>query len=407
MSQAREFDVVIWGASGFTGRLVAEYLYKKYGVDQEVKWAMAGRNQTKLERVRDQVADREVPLILADSHDEASLLEMSGRTKVICTTVGPYGKYGSKLVAACVAQKTDYCDLCGEVPWMRQMIDQHHETARANGTKIVHTCGFDSIPSDMGVYFVQKEAMAQTGQPAQEINMRVRSFSGGVSGGTLASLSDSVEKAYKDKEQFRTLIDPYGLNPTDYRSGPDGRDLQAVVYDEASDGWIYPFIMAGINTKVVRRSNALAGFPYGRNFRYDEATMSGPGVSGRLKGIAAAVPLGIVAGAKPGSLLKKTIDAVLPKPGEGPSQSARENGYYNLRFYTTLADGSKALGKVTGDMDPGYGSTAKMMGEAAVCLAQDELPETAGVLTPAVAMGDALLHRLETNAGLTFDYQAD
>lgn len=405
MSNNREFDIIVWGATGFTGRLVAEYLFQKYGVDQSIKWAMAGRNQAKLEEVRALVADETVPLLVADSHDEASLDAMTKRATVICTTVGPYGKYGSKLVAACVQNQTHYCDLAGEVPWMRAMIDQHHEAAQANGTKIVHTCGFDSIPSDMGVFFVQQEAMAQTGHPATQINMRVRAFNGTLSGGTYASLNDTVEKATKDKSIYGILLNPYSLNPEGEQDGPDERDLQSVVYDEASQSWIYPFIMAGINTKVVRRSNALGGYPYGKEFRYDEAVMSGDGIMGRVKGIQAAATLGIVMLAKPGSLLKKGLDRLLPKPGEGPNKAKREAGFYNLRFMATLHDGSTALGKVTGDMDPGYGSTSKMIAESAICLAKDDIPDIAGVITPSTAMGNALLERLQKNAGLTFDYQ--
>lgn len=406
MSTAREFDLIIWGASGFTGRLVAEYLFQKYGTSGDLKWAMAGRNQGKLEKVRAQVADASVPMVVADSHDRASLDAMAARTKVICTTVGPYGKYGSELVAACVEQRTHYADLAGEVTWMREMIDEHHETAIANGTKIVHTCGFDSIPSDMGVYYVQKQAIAQTGHPAQRIRMRVKAMSGEMSGGTYASLNDTMEKAQADKELYKVLIHPYSLCPPGKRKGLDKRDLQAVIYDKTSKSWIFPFVMAGINTKVVRRSNALADYPYGEEFRYDEAMMSGPGLKGRLKGYAAAATLGFLLLAKPGSMMKKLADRLLPEPGEGPNKAKREAGFYNMRFYTALHDGSTALGKVTGDRDPGYGSTSKMLAECGICLAKDELPSSAGVLTPATAMGDALLERLEANAGLTFEYTA-
>ncbi|MFT5193495.1 MAG: short subunit dehydrogenase-like uncharacterized protein [Candidatus Promineifilaceae bacterium] len=405
MNNSREFDIIVWGATGFTGRLVAEYLYDRYGDDPSLKWAMAGRNRAKLEAVRDEVADDSVALITADSNDEASLDAMTVRTKVILTTVGPYGKYGSKLVAACVKNQTHYCDLAGEVPWMRQMIDAHHEAAKANGTKIVHTCGFDSIPSDMGVFYTQKQAVEQTGHPAKTINMRVKAFKGEISGGTYASLGDAMEKASKDKSQFKTLIEPYSLNPEGEQSGPDKRDLQSVVYDEISRSWIYPFIMAGINTKVVRRSNALGGYPYGKEFGYDEAILSGDGMMGRVKGISAASVLGIVMLAKPGSLLKKAVDWYLPEPGEGPDKAKRAAGFYNMRFYATLHDGSVVVGKVTGDMDPGYGSTSKMMAECGVCLAKDETPDVAGVLTPSIAMGEPLLKRLEENAGLTFSYQ--
>lgn len=406
MAESREFDVVVWGATGFTGRLVAEYLYDRYGDDPSLKWAMAGRNAAKLKKIRDQVADDSVAMITADSDDEASLDAMTQRTKVILTTVGPYGKYGAKLVAACVKNRTHYCDLAGEVPWMRQMIDAHHEAAEANGTKIVHTCGFDSIPSDMGVFYTQKEAIKQSGQPAKMINMRVKAFKGEMSGGTYASLNDSVEKATRDKKQMAALMNPYSLNPEGEQEGPDKRDLQSVVYDKISKSWIYPFIMAGINTKVVRRSNALGGYPYGKDFQYDESVMSGDGIPGRLKGISAASVIGIVMLAKPGSMLKKAVDWYLPEPGEGPDEKARAAGFYNMRFYATLHDGSVAIGKVTGDMDPGYGSTSKMMAECGVCLAKDETPEVSGVLTPSIAMGDALLKRLEDNAGLTFTFQS-
>ena len=404
MDPTKEFDIIVWGASGFTGRLVAAYLFKQYGTQGDLKWAMAGRNQEKLIAVRAEVADSSVPIVLADSDDEASLKAMILRTKVVCTTVGPYVTYGSKLVAACITHGAHYCDLAGEVQWMRQMIDKHHEEAQANGVKIVHTCGFDSIPSDMGVYFTQKEALAQKGQRAKRIRMRVAGMRGGLSGGTYASLSKVLEEAMQDKEIYKVLVNPYGLNPTDKQEGGDHPDLQKVIFDPTSKSWIGPFIMAGINTKVVRRSNALSGYAYGNDFRYDEATMSGKGFKGRMKGIMSALPL-ILMTAKPGSILKRIANRMFPKPGEGPTKDQRENGFYSLRFYATLEDGSSALGKVTGDKDPGYGSTSKMLGEAAVCLAKDSLPEISGILTPSTAMGDALLDRLEKHAGLTFSFK--
>ena len=404
MNKSREFDIIIWGASGFTGRLVAEYLFKQYGTFGNLKWAMAGRNQEKLETVRASIADTSVPIVVTDSSDEASIKQMVLRTKVICTTVGPYAIYGSKLVAACVENKTHYCDLAGEVQWMRQMIDKHQETAQANGVKIVHSCGFDSIPSDMGVYFIQREAKAQKGQRAKKISMRVAAMKGGLSGGTYASLSKVMEQAQQDKSIYKVLTNPYGLNPTDQQEGEDRPDLMSVVFDKTSQSYVGPFIMAGINTKVVRRSNALSNYSYGKDFRYDEATLSGKGFKGKMRGILAAIPLMFMT-AKPKSVLKSIANKLLPKPGEGPNKEQRENGFYNLRFYVTLEDGSSAMGKVTGDKDPGYGSTSKMLGETAVCLAVDELPKISGVLTPSVAMGDALLQRLEQSSGLTFSFK--
>lgn len=401
MNKSREFDIIIWGASGFTGRLVVEYLFKQYGTSGNLKWAMAGRNNEKLQTVRTEIADASVPIVVADSSDETSLKQMVLRTKVICTTVGPYAIFGSKLVAACVENKAHYCDLAGEVQWMRQMIDKYQEAAQANGVKIVHSCGFDSIPSDMGVYFIQREVKAQKGQRAKKISMRVAAMKGGLSGGTYASLSKVMEQAQQDKSIYKVLTNPYGLNPTDQQEGEDRPDLMSVVFDKTSQSYVGPFIMAGINTKIVRRSNALSNYSYGKDFRYDEATLSGKGFKGKMRGILAAIPLMFMT-AKPKSVLKSIANKLLPKPGEGPNKKQRENGFYNLRFYVTLEDGSSAMGKVTGDKDPGYGSTSKMLGETAVCLAVDELPKISGVLTPSVAMGDALLQRLEQSAGLTF-----
>ncbi|MCI4670241.1 MAG: saccharopine dehydrogenase NADP-binding domain-containing protein [Bacteroidia bacterium] len=404
MSDTREFDLVIWGASGFTGRLVAEYLFEKYGVNQELKWAMAGRNAEKLEKVRAEVADSSVPLIIADSLDEASLGEMASKTKVICTTVGPYGKYGSKLVDACVAHKTHYCDLAGEVLFIRESVDKHHEQAKADGTKIVHSCGYDSIPSDMGVYFIQKEAKASKGSPAKAIKMRVKDSSGSLSGGTYASMMDTMEQAAKDQSLFFKLINPYGLNPEGKQSGPDKADLREVLFEEETQSWIYPFIMASINTRIVRRSHALIDFAYGEDFEYSEANMAGEGDEGKAKAMKEA---GIMAAimARPGTPQQEAMAKRMPKPGEGPSKEQREAGYYDWRFFITHDDGTKSVAKVTGDRDPGYGSTSKMLAECGVCLAKDQTPDTAGVLTPSTAMGDLLLGRLIANAGLTFSIE--
>ena len=402
MAQDKEFDIIIWGATGFTGQLVVEYIFNKYGANQSVKWAMAGRNLNKLKTIRAEIADENVPLIIANSDDEVSLNDMVRRTKVICTTVGSYAKYGSKLVATCIDNQVDYCDLTGEVQWIRLMIDKHHDAATANGTKIVHTCGFDSIPSDLGVYFVQKEAKKRTGKPAKQIKMRVSAIKGGISGGTFASLENVMKEAAKDKTIYKTLTNPYGLNPKGEQSGHDKRDLTKVVYDKTINNWVFPFIMAAINTKVVRRSNALSGYIYGKDFRYDEAMLSGNGFKGKIKAYANAITLGVVFMGKQGSFLKKVVNKLLPKPGEGPNKTKREAGFYKFKLFTTLADDSEILGIVTGDRDPGYGSTCKMLAESAICLAQDELPNIGGCLTPSIAMGDKLLQRLEANAGLTF-----
>lgn len=399
----REYDLIIWGASGFTGRLVCEYLAEKYGIDGDLKWAAAGRNEIKLRKVMTSVGAEKLPIIVADSMDEKSLKEMVCRTKVICTTVGPYAKYGSKLVATCVENGTDYCDLTGEVQWMRKMIDQHHEAAKANGVRIVHTCGFDSIPSDMGVYFFQKKSKELLGEVCQKIQMRVKAIKGGASGGTVASMKNISLEAEKDKSIFKIIFNPYSLNPVGEREGPDRSDLRKVVFDKVSNSWIAPFIMAVINTKVVRRSNALAGYPYGKDFLYDEAMMTGKGFSGRMKGNMVLLTLGMGM-ASPNTLMGKIAGRFLPEPGEGPTKEERENGFYKFLLFGTTASGKTIRGSVKGDRDPGYGSTCKMLGEAAVCLAKDseKTPKVAGMLTPSVAFGDVLLSRLEASAGLSF-----
>ena len=404
MSKQREFDVIIWGATGFTGRLVAEYYLKQYGLGSDLKWAMAGRSQTKLEQVRSSLGNSDIPLLLADSHDPESLSVLVKRSKVICTTVGPYAKYGNELVAACVENGTDYCDLAGETQWIRRMIDQHYAAAQKSGSRIVHCCGFDSIPSDMGTYFLQKEAKNQFGEYCQQVKMRLKSIKGGFSGGTFASMNNVMDEASKDPSVAKTIFNPYGLNPKGEQSGPDKADLQSVKYDADLGAWIMPFIMAGINTRVVRRSHALNGYPYGKDFRYDESMVSGEGLSGRLKGYVGLIALGAMMAGKPGSLYKKFQARFTPKPGEGPTRKERESGFFNFTIIGKFRDGEIMTAKVTGDRDPGYGSTSKMLGESAVCLALDKKisPKISGVLTPSTAMGDALLKRLEQNAGLTF-----
>ncbi len=402
---SRQYDVIIWGASGFTGRLVAEYYTSRYGVDGDLKWAIAGRNQAKLEGIRSDLGNEAIPIIIADSMDEASLDKMVAQTKVICSTVGPYAKYGSPLVAACVKNGTDYCDLCGETQWIRRMIDAHHDTAKANGTRIVNSCGFDSIPSDMGVYFLQKEAKERTGNYCQHIKMRVKGMKGGFSGGTYASMNNIMAEAQKDRSIYKILFNPYSLNPVDAQKGKDKQDLMKVVFDEDFKSWISPFVMAGINTRIVRRSHALDGFPYGADFQYDEAMFSGAGIGNKLKAQAAAVGMGVVMMSKPNSITKKVVNRFMPKPGEGPSREERESGYFKLAFLGKFENGSQLYGVVKGDRDPGYGSTSKMLGESAVCLAKDKekTPAIGGILTPATALGDALLDRLQQNAGLSFE----
>ena len=323
------YDVVIWGASGFTGRLVAGYLLKQYGAGSELRWAMAGRNRNKLENIRKELGNETIPVEIADSNNRSSLNELVSKTRVICSTVGPYAKYGSLLVETCVSQGVAYCDLTGEVQWIRRMIDQFHEKAKQNKTRIVHCCGFDSIPSDMGVFYLQQEAQKRYQQYCVQVKFRMKAAQGGFSGGTLASLDNVMAEAKQDKKVVEVLANPYGLNPSGEAPGPDGRDLNKVAYDDDFQAWLAPFVMGPINTKVVRRSHALAGFPYSKNFRYDEATLIGPGTGGKIKaGIMARIMGGLT---NPDSLLKKVATPFLPGPGEGPSEKQRENGFFCRR----------------------------------------------------------------------------
>ena len=398
---SKEFDIIIWGATGFTGRLVAEYIFKNYS-SEKLNWAIAGRDKKKLINVRDKIADENIPIIIADSFDEVSLTKMTQRTKVICSTVGPYSKYGSLLVKSCIKTNTHYCDLAGEAQWIRKIVDTYHQEAKNKKIRIVNSCGFDSIPSDIGVYFIYKN-LPDVNIKLDKISMRVSGFKGSLSGGTYASMNNIITEASKDRLIGKILTNPYGLNPEGQRSGPDKRDLNKVKYDEDSKSWIAPFMMAGINTKIVRRSNALSNYSYGKNFTYDESVMTGDGFRGRIRAIISVLPL-IFLSAKPGSLLKRIFNFFTPKPGQGPNKNERENGYYSMRFYIRYNDKSRALVRVTGDRDPGYGSTSKMLAESAICLSKDSLKDTYGVITPSIAMGDQILDRLQAKAGLTFKF---
>ena len=401
MSNTKQLDLIIWGATGFTGQLVSEYINKKYS-NTALKWGIAGRNKEKASVIAERLNIAKDRIFIADCNDLESLIKLTSKTKVICTTVGPYAKLGTNLIEACIKTNTNYCDITGETQWIRKMIDKYHSKAKENKIKIINSCGFDSIPSDMGVFYSQKNLFEKTGKYANIINMRVAGAKGGISGGTYNSLSNVLEEARVDKEVRKTLTNPYGLNPIGKQNGPDKTDLQTVIFDKISNSWIAPFVMAGINTKIVRRSHALIDFKYGSDFSYDEATLSGKGVLGQVKGYLSLIPI-FLATRKKGSFIKNIVDYVLPKSGEGPSEKTRISGYYNLRFYLTQQD-KIYLSKVIGDMDPGYGSTSKMLAESAVCLALDKTPETYGILTPSVALGNPLLKRLQENAGLTFTF---
>lgn len=404
------------GATGFTGRLVAGFLLRRYGPPgRELRWALSGRSREKLQRVREELARetgveeaRDLPLHIADAADPEALGTLAGSTRVVCTTVGPYAMYGSALVAACADAGTHYCDLSGELPWMRRMIDAHEGRARATGARIVHSCGFDSIPSDLGVRFVQEAMRERYGVVSPHVKLRVKSLRGGVSGGTAASMLHLVEEARADAAVARLVADPYALNPEGERAGPDGPDPRAPAWDPDFRSWSAPFVMSVVNTRVVRRTHALGGFPYGRDFRYDEALLTGPGPLGWARAVGVAAGTGGLALAASVGPLRGVLARILPAPGEGPSAEARRKGGFDLRLHARSPDDpARSLrARVTGDRDPGYGSTAKMLAESAVCLAADALAVGGGFWTPAAAMGDALRARLESHAGLSFALEA-
>ena len=403
----RDFDVVVWGATGFTGRLVAEYLLERYGCGADLRWAMAGRNEEKLKNVRDGLGPdaADIPLIHADSHDPESLLSMVRRTSVVCSTVGPFARHGSELVAACAESGTDYCDITGEVQWIRKMIDHHEETARQSGARIVHCCGFDSIPSDLGVLFTHRQMKELHGGPCDSIHLRVRRMKGTFSGGTVASLLNALDEARSDPQIRRAMGNPYGLNPEGAQKGPDGPDQSKPKWDADVNSWTAPFVMAAINTRIVRRSNALTGYCYGKSFRYQEAVMTGKGAGGWARAVSMTATLGaflVAASLKPARALMNRM--FLPQPGEGPGAEARRKGYFDILLVGRRGP-DKILTRVRADRDPGYGATSRMLGESAVCLAKDELDTPGGSWTPASCMGEKLLHRLEANAGMSFELE--
>ena len=386
-----KFDIVVYGATGFTGQLVAEYLAAHYRGDRNLKWAMAGRSLDKLASVRDAIgAPADTALIVADASDPASLKAMVDQTKSVISTVGPYQLYGSGLLAACVASGTDYFDLCGEPVWMRQMIDAHEATAKSSGARIVFSCGFDSLPFELGVFYAQEEAKKVFGAPANRVKGRVRDMKGTFSGGTAASARATFAAAAKDLSLVALLLDPFVLTPG--FEGPKQPRGNKPLLDEDLGSWTAPFVMATINTRNVHRANMLMNFPYGKDFVYDEMILTGPGEQGEAnaKRVVAAVNaerMGAVNG---------------PKPGEGPSKEERENGFYDLLFVALAPDGKQVRAVVRGDRDPGYGSTSKMISECAFCLLRDTPDVPAGIWTPGAAMGDKLIKRLVDHAGLTF-----
>ena len=384
-----KYDIVVFGASGYTGRLVAEYLQEEYA-NTALKWAMAGRSLDKLASVRTALGIPDsVDLVSVDSDDAASVGQMVSDCKVDITTVGPYQLYGEELIKQCAEQGTDYVDLSGEPSWMHETIGQHSAAAKASGARIVHSCGFDSIPFDLGVYCLQQHAITQTGKPITTVKGRVRAMNGTFSGGTIASLRATMASARANPAIIKVLTNPFAL--TEGFTGPEQPTGAAPQYDEELNSWSAPFVMAAINTKNIHRSNFLMGHQYGEDFRYDEMLFTGDGEQGK----AAAEYV-----AKDDSIGKSDL-----QPGDGPTKEERENGNYDAIFAGQNCEGELMISSVQGDRDPGYGSTSKMLAEAAICLLENPTLATGGLWTPAAAMGQALIDRLQAHAGLTFQIE--
>lgn len=409
----RRFDIVLFGATGFTGELVAEYLAKH--APRTLRWALAGRNEEKLERVRSRLAAIEssvadMPILIADGLDRASLEALVPQAKVVCTTVGPYLKYGAELAAACARHGTHYCDLTGEVPFMRASIDANDEAAKASGARIVHACGFDSIPSDLGVHMVWDHAKRVHGRPLAWAKSFVGPTKGTASGGTVASMIAIMDLVSKDASARRLVLDPHALDPRCGERRRERTKRAGIHFDADAGAWVGPFFMAVVNAPVVRRSDALLDHAYGPSFRYTEEMRFGRGPRGFVKAYGLLSGLGALMGAASVPVTRGLlVKTVLPKPGEGPSRAAIENGFFKWRILAeTDADGggrgARVEGRIEAKGDPGYGATALMLGEAALALALDEaeLPARAGVLTPATAMGMVLVERLR-RAGMVFE----
>ncbi|MBC7770308.1 MAG: saccharopine dehydrogenase NADP-binding domain-containing protein [Phycisphaerales bacterium] len=402
---AQEFDVIVYGATGFTGRLAAEYLLRTYGAEGEVRWAMAGRDREKLKAVSIKLgAPMNFPLIEAKTSDTGALDALAHRTRAVITTVGPYQLHGEPLLAACVRAGTDYVDLCGEPNWMAAMIAKYENQARQSGARIVFSCGFDSIPFDCGVWFLQQEAIRRFGKPARDVRGRVRKMQGGFSGGTMASMLATLDAAKRDPGIAAQMADPFALSPHRLSPQPSGED---VTHDGDIPSWSAPFVMAAINTKTVHRTNALRNYPYGQDFTYSEMMLTGDGAAGEKRARGAlnqSKTQQALLGFAPTRWALRQF--ALPKPGQGPSKEERESGMYEVLYVGDAGDGRSLRAAVSGDKDPGYGSTSKMISEAALTLIDAPRDATpGGIWTPAAAMGDALIDRLAMRAGLRFQLE--
>lgn len=407
------YDLVVFGATSFVGQILTKYLAEYLSTQHEhLRWAIAGRSQQKLQELKNGLGrlGESLPILIADAGNPAELNALCAQTRVVVSTVGPYALYGEPLVQACVNNGTDYCDLTGETQWIKKMIEKYESQAQQSGSRIVHCCGFDSVPSDMGVYYLQQQAQKQFHAPATQVSMRVKTLKGGASGGTVASLINVIQETAADPALRKDLVNPYVLCPPDHGNSQRQIYIKSAKFDPDFNAWIAPFVMAAVNERVVHRSNALSGNVYGRNFSYNEAILTGEGLKGRFKALGVVSGLGVfmlAAVTKPVSQLMERY--MLPKPGEGPTPQQQLAGRFDLRFIGKTEAGQKLRIKVTGDRDPGYGSTGKMLGQAALSLALDHYKEgqktgrSGGFWTPASMFDDRFIQRLTEHAGLTFE----
>lgn len=398
------YDIVVYGATSFVGQILCRYLSNMYGAYQGVRWALAGRSLSKLEALRKGLGEAaaKLDLIPVDATDEAGLRRMCCRTRTIVSTVGPYALYGEPLIKVCAELGTDYCDLTGEVHWIRRMIDRYGAKARHSGARIVNCCGFDSIPSDLGVWFLQHEFQSAFGRVCPRVKLRVRSMRGGVSGGTIASFLNVLREAEANPAVRKELTNPYSLCIESASDGVPQPETTGSTFDRDFNSWTAPFVMSGINTRIVHRTNALLGYAYGRDFVYDESVLTGRGLRGWVRATVISLGLHTFTCAPVRRLLQLFV---LPKPGEGPGPLQQSRGFFDLRLLGLADTGQSLQVRVTGDRDPGYGSTARMLGEAAMCLAVDvsRTDCAGGFWTPAAVFGGSLLQRLQKNAGLRFE----
>ncbi|MCS5586979.1 MAG: saccharopine dehydrogenase NADP-binding domain-containing protein [Porticoccaceae bacterium] len=405
----KTFDILLFGATSFVGQIVTKCLFDEIGLSQDIKWAIAGRSETKLRALKATLGDaaKDLPVIVADSSDSDSLNAMCRQSRVILSTIGPYALYGEPLIKACVENGNDYCDLTGEAYWIKRMMDRYESAAKASGARIVNCCGFDSIPSDLGVHFLQQVGAKKFGQFFDRVSLRVKAMKGGASGGTIASVIEMFIAAKADPELRRAMGNPYMLCPEDHSYKNKQTRIKGPIYDKDFHCWSAPFIMEAINARVVLRSNALLKMAYGDNFSYGEGMLTGKGKKGYLRAFGlslglASFALGIML--KPVRKLMQRF--LLPKPGEGPSQQQQADGYFDIRILGTN-NRHQARIKVSGDRDPGYGCTAKMLTQAGLCMAFDIAKSdlSGGFWTPATAMGDALIERLSNSAGMSFELE--